>query len=114
MRSRTKTPPINARGALLLASDQGQEGGDGDSVHLLWHSHGECSAAGGESDGATTGLSNLATTFMTLTNISKSSEMRTSMTTTRTLRNTVFSISLKMKLQLLYQTVITDNKYGIK
>ena len=59
MRSRTKTPPINARGALLLASDQGQEGGDGDSVHLLWHSHGECSAAGGESDGATTGGSRI-------------------------------------------------------
>ena len=45
----------NAEGALLLASDQGQKEGNGDLVHLLRHSYGECSAAGGEADGAATG-----------------------------------------------------------
>ena len=45
-----------AEGALFLASDQGRKEGDGDLVHLLRHSYGECSAVGGEEvDGAATG-----------------------------------------------------------
>ena len=45
----------NSEGALLLAPGQSQKKGDGDSVHLLRDSYGECSAAGGEADGAATG-----------------------------------------------------------
>ena len=42
-----------------IAADQGQEEGDRDPVHLLRHSHGECSAAGREADGATIGGSRI-------------------------------------------------------
>ena len=48
-----------AEGALLLATGQGQEEGDRDPVYLLRHSHGECSAAGREADGATIGGSRI-------------------------------------------------------
>ncbi len=36
-------------------ADESQKKRDGDPVHLLRHPHGECGAAGGAVDGATTG-----------------------------------------------------------
>ena len=45
--------------ALWVPTSEGQEEGDGDSVHLLRHPHYERGTAGGEVDGATTGGSRI-------------------------------------------------------